>query len=177
MSLLLSIKQFSKRRLSWSLLLLFTLFFEGSALFFQHVMHLDPCVMCVYERVSMLGIIIGALIGLINPKHFTFFWMGMVIWAASSAKGLSLAIEHVSIQLHPSIFNTCSLVPEFPSWLQLNQWFPWIFSASGECSKISWQFLTLSMPQWLIVIFAGNLIAIAIIFLSQFAKKSELSLR
>ncbi|KOO10951.1 dihydrolipoamide acyltransferase, partial [Vibrio xuii] len=38
------------------------------------------------------------------------------------------------------------------------------------CSEIVWQFLTLSMPQWLVVIFAANLAALAIIVLSQFAK-------
>jgi len=176
-SLLLSIKQFSQRRISWFLLLLFALFFEGCALFFQHVMLLNPCVMCVYERVAMLGIAIGALIGLINPKNSAFVWLGMIIWGVSAAKGLSLAVEHVGFQLHPSIFNTCSLIPEFPSWLPLDQWFPWIFAASGECSKISWQFLSLSMPQWLVAIFAVNLVAIVFVFISQFVRKSELSFR
>ena len=55
---------FSKSRLSWAILLAFIIFFEACALFFQHVMKLDPCVMCIYERVAMMGI---ALCG--NPGY------------------------------------------------------------------------------------------------------------
>ncbi|EGQ9935485.1 disulfide bond formation protein B, partial [Vibrio vulnificus] len=38
MNLFASLNQFSKNRISWLLLLLFVVFFEGAALFFQHVM-------------------------------------------------------------------------------------------------------------------------------------------
>ncbi|MEF1174769.1 disulfide bond formation protein B, partial [Vibrio sinaloensis] len=46
MNILSTIKTFSQGRLSWLLLLLFVIFFEACALFFQHVMMLSPCVMC-----------------------------------------------------------------------------------------------------------------------------------
>ncbi|TBT09800.1 disulfide bond formation protein B, partial [Vibrio parahaemolyticus] len=49
------VNQFSKGRVSWLLLLLFIIFFEACALYFQHVMMLAPCVMCIYERVAMMG--------------------------------------------------------------------------------------------------------------------------
>ncbi len=44
------------QRRAWLLLLAFIIVFEACALFFQHVMMLAPCVMCIYERVAMLGI-------------------------------------------------------------------------------------------------------------------------
>ncbi|WP_114140601.1 disulfide bond formation protein B, partial [Vibrio cholerae] len=43
----------------------------------------------------------------------------------------------------------------------------------GDCSKVVWQFLTLSMPQWLVVIFAANLLALAIFVVAQLAKTSR----
>ncbi|MBO0217532.1 disulfide bond formation protein B, partial [Vibrio sp. Vb2880] len=55
MTILNSLNQFSKGRLSWLLLLLFVVFFEACALYFQHVMMLAPCVMWIYERVAMMG--------------------------------------------------------------------------------------------------------------------------
>ncbi len=36
---------------------------ECAALYFQHVMKLQPCVMCVYERVALLGIMVAGLVG------------------------------------------------------------------------------------------------------------------
>ncbi|MDF2153897.1 disulfide bond formation protein DsbB [Vibrio sp. CAU 1672] len=168
MTIFSSLKQFSTGRLSWLLLLLFIIFFEACALFFQHVMMLAPCVMCIYERVAMLGIGAAAMIGLIAPANPFFRWLGLAVWGASAYKGLALSMQHVDYQFNPSPFATCDLFVTFPSWAPLNQWAPWMFEAYGDCSKIVWQFLTLSMPQWLVVIFAGNLIALTFIVIAQF---------
>lgn len=89
----------------------------------------------------------------------------------SAGWGLKLALEHVDFQLNPSPFSTCDLFVTFPSWAPLNKWAPWMFEAYGDCSKIVWQFLTLTMPQWLVIIFAGNLIALAIFVIAQFFNK------
>ncbi|MEZ8823006.1 disulfide bond formation protein DsbB [Vibrio amylolyticus] len=170
MKFLNTIKTFSQNRISWLLLLIFIIFFEACALFFQHVMMLPPCVMCIYERIAMLGIGGAAFIGLLNPKSAIIRWLGLAAWGASSYKGLALSMQHVDYQFNPSPFATCDLFVTFPSWAPLNQWVPWMFEAYGECSKIVWQFLGLSMPQWLVVVFAANLIALAVIVISQFAK-------
>ncbi|NOH95388.1 disulfide bond formation protein DsbB [Vibrio sp. 99-70-13A1] len=170
MSFLTVLKDFSKTRLSWLLLLISIILFESAALFFQHVMLLAPCVMCIYERVAMFGIGIAAAIGLVNPKNPVIRWVGLAAWGASAYKGLTLSMQHVDYQFNPSPFATCDLFVTFPSWAPLNEWVPWVFEAYGDCSKVVWQFLDLSMPQWLVVIFAGNLIALAAIVISQFAK-------
>nr|WP_152812086.1 MULTISPECIES: disulfide bond formation protein DsbB [Vibrio] len=150
------------------LLLLFVVFFEACALYFQHVMMLAPCVMCIYERVAMMGVGVAAIVGLMAPNNPVFRWLGLIGWGLSSYKGLLLAQQHVDYQFNPSPFATCDLFVTFPSWAPLNQWVPWMFEAYGDCSKIVWQFLDLSMPQWLVVIFAGNLIALALIVIAQF---------
>ncbi|WP_395355767.1 disulfide bond formation protein DsbB [Vibrio sp. D3] len=168
MTILNSLNQFSKGRLSWLLLLLFVVFFEACALYFQHVMMLAPCVMCIYERVAMMGVGVAAIVGLMAPNNPVFRWLGLIGWGLSSYKGLLLAQQHVDYQFNPSPFATCDLFVTFPSWAPLNQWVPWMFEAYGDCSKIVWQFLDLSMPQWLVVIFASNLIALALIVIAQF---------
>ncbi|HHF3150238.1 TPA: disulfide bond formation protein DsbB [Vibrio diabolicus] len=168
MTILNSLNQFSKGRLSWLLLLLFVVFFEACALYFQHVMMLAPCVMCIYERVAMMGVGVAAIVGLMAPNNPVFRWLGLIGWGLSSYKGLLLAQQHVNYQFNPSPFATCDLFVTFPSWAPLNQWVPWMFEAYGDCSKIVWQFLDLSMPQWLVVIFAGNLIALALMVIAQF---------
>ncbi|PIB16578.1 disulfide bond formation protein DsbB [Vibrio rotiferianus] len=168
MTIFASLNDFSKGRLSWLLLLIAIVFFEACALFFQHVMMLEPCVMCVYERVAMMGIGAAAMIGLIAPNNPLVRWVALAAWGASAYKGLMLAMQHVDYQFNPSPFATCDLFVTFPSWAPLNQWVPWMFEAYGDCAKIVWQFLGLSMPQWLVVIFAGNLIAFAFIVIAQF---------
>ena len=170
MNILSSLKTFSESRLAWLLLLLFVLFFEACALFFQHVMMLAPCVMCIYERIAMLGIGAAGLIGLVAPQNPVIRWLGLAVWGGSAYSGLQLALQHVDYQFHPSPFKTCDLFVTFPDWAPLNQWAPWMFEAYGDCSKLLWQFLTLSMPQWLVIIFAANLAAVALFIVVQYAK-------
>ncbi|MFV0575723.1 MAG: disulfide bond formation protein DsbB [Vibrio sp.] len=173
MTWLSAIKTFSEWRLSWFLLFAFAVFFEFCALFFQHLMMLPPCVMCVYERVAMLGMGGAALIGMTNPSNKWIRWIGIATWGYSTFRGLLLAKEHVGYQFNPSPFATCDLFPNFPSWAPLNKWFPWMFEPTGDCSKIVWQFLDLSMPQWLVVIFAVSLVACIIVAVSQIAQSQK----
>ncbi len=163
------IRRITQHRAAWGILFGTTLFLELCALIFQHIMGLQPCVMCIYQRIAIIGIMGGALIGFMNPRNFALRWSGLVLWCYSAIEGLQLALRHTDIQLNPSPFNTCDLFVTFPSWLPLDHWFPWFFKATGECSDIQWQFLSWTMPQWLIVAFgiyvvssftiiAGNLI-------------------
>ncbi|MCE0492873.1 disulfide bond formation protein DsbB [Vibrio salinus] len=164
------IKQFSLSRFSWGLLLISAVSFEVIALYFQHIMGLKPCVMCIYERMAMWGIVLAGLIGYIAPRWGIFRWAGLLVWLAASFKGLMLTLQHVEFQMHPSPFFTCDVFVQFPSWAPLNKWVPAMFEAYGDCSDIVWKFLTLSMPQWLVVVFAANITLSAIFILVQFVK-------
>ena len=159
------IRKMTQNRAAWALLLGSTLFLELCAMVFQHVMGLQPCVLCIYQRVAVLGIMAGAVIGFINPKNVFLRWFGLLLWAYSSVQGLQIALKQTDIQLHPSPFNTCDLFVTFPQWLPLNKWMPWFFNGTGDSSEIQWQFLTWTMPQWLIVAF-GIYVACSFIIIS-----------
>ena len=64
-------------------------------------------------------------------------------------------------------------MPNFPSWAPLHEWLPRIFAATGDCGDIDWQFLDMSMPQWMIVIFAiyTGLLTIVLVSRLLIAKK------
>lgn len=87
MRFLYSLQTFSKSRLSWLLLLFIILAFEATALYFEHVMLLAPCVMCIYERVAMLGIAVAALIGAIAPRNPVIRWLGLAAGGSLPTKG------------------------------------------------------------------------------------------
>ncbi len=144
---------------------------QASALYFQHVMDLLPCVMCIYERVAMMGVGFSAILGALNPKNTFIRWIGFLGWGASAYQGLTLSLQHIDYQFNPSPFATCDIFVSFPDWAPLNEWLPSVFEAYGDCSKIVWQFFTLSMPQWLFVLFAGMLTVLTVVVISQFAKK------
>ena len=161
-------RNFSQQRLSWGLLALSALGVELCALYFQHVQGLVPCVMCVYERLAILGIFAAGLVGTAAPQLFFVRLTAFALWGISAIWGVLLAIEHVNYQLNPSIFSTCDFLPNFPRLLPLHEWLPWLFYPSGDCGEIVWQFMGYSMPQWLIVSFAIYSILFAIFFILNF---------
>lgn len=143
------LNQCSRGRGAWLLMALTAFALEMVALWFQHVMGLKPCVLCIYERCALFGIMGAGLVGAIAPKS-PLRYAGIAIWLYSAWKGIELSWQHTMMQLHPSPFMTCDFAARFPSWLPLDKWLPQVFVASGDCSVRQWEFLTLEMPQWLV---------------------------
>lgn len=144
----------AKKRESWFLLAFSSISLELAALFFQYGLHLTPCLLCVYQRTAILGILIAGIIGFISPTNLITRVVAIVLWIYCSFKGLVLAHELVAIQMDANMISTCSFIPNFPSWLPLHEWIPGIFMPTGDCGKDQWDFLGFSMAQWMIVVFA-----------------------
>jgi len=153
----------TNKRCAWLLLSAVAISFELVALFFQYVMGLEPCVMCIYQRTAMLGIAAAGLIGAIAPSLAVFRFGAYLLWGYSALSGLLIAIEHVEIQTTPSPFFTCDFAPKFTAGLKLDQIMPLFFQATGDCADISWTFASYSMSQWMIVIFASFTLALIVV--------------
>jgi disulfide bond formation protein DsbB len=146
---------------AWLLLALSAFALELTALFFQYVMGLEPCIMCIYQRVAMAGIGFAGLIGYFACKSLIARLLAYAFWGVGAIWGLLIAIEHVEMQTSSgSLFFSCEFIPNFPSWAPLHEWIPFLFEATGDCGEISWSFLGYSMPQWMIVVYAGFTIAL-----------------
>ncbi len=109
----------SRGRGAWLLMALTAFLLELTALYFQHIMLLQPCVMCIYERVALFGILGASLLGAIAPRS-PLRYLAIAVWIYSAWKGVQLAWAHTMLQLNPSPFNTCDFFVNFPSC------YPWI---------------------------------------------------
>ena len=159
---------------AWTWLLLSTFVLEVAALYFQYGMELRPCIMCIYQRTAVFGIMFAAILPLLTNNIITRL-LAYVIWGVSAVWGLVIAVEHVEIQgAKNSFFATCEIVPNFPSWAPLHEWLPNIFAATGDCGDINWSLLSLSMPQWMVVIFAIYSVTLSLVLLCKiFNKKAR----
>jgi disulfide bond formation protein DsbB len=165
---------FTHRHLPWFLLALSALVLEGAALYFQYGLDLDPCALCVYQRAAVSGILISALIGLAAPRFTLARLFGYLGWGAASLWCLYLSLKLSGMQLGfitPSL--SCDVNARFPDWLKLDAWFPALFQPTGFCGEIQWQFLGLSMPQWLAVIMLLNLLSLAVVLVFEFRHRAR----
>lgn len=157
----------SCNRSAWFLLLFSTVFFEACALYFQHGMNLQPCVLCIYERTAIFGIMFSALLALINPKSIFLRIMGLLIGLGSAIKGLHISLEHLDLQINPAPWKQCAVVANFPETLPLDQWLPAVFKPLGLCGQEQWQFLGVSMVQWIVAIFTIYILVFSLTLISQ----------
>ena len=143
----------SHSRLAWASLSLGSAMLLAIALFFQYALDMEPCVMCVYQRAAVGGVMLAGALGWLSPRCPVLNNLALLGWLAAAGKGVLLAQEHIHYQFNPSPFAKCTTVAEFPNWLALDSWLPSVFHPSGDCADVSWSWLGFSMPQWLLGIF------------------------
>lgn len=128
------------------------------ALLLQYVQHLLPCPLCIFQRVAMIAVTVFALLAFLH--HPRVIW-GLRLYAAlialAALAGMAVAGRHVWLQhLPPDLVPACGpglnfLLQAFPlaDVLQL------VLKGSGECAKIDFVFLWLSLPEWTLLTFSA----------------------
>lgn len=157
--------KFTTRKISWLLFGIVALIFEFCALYFQHVLKLNPCTLCIYQRCVIFGFLGIGILGVLFCHKYIITRLFLILsWIILSFIGLNLSINQANLQFFPQVSETCPIRPTFPTWLKLDEWIPTVFKASGFCSEKVWNFLTLEMSQWMIIIFLCYIV-VAVFFL------------
>lgn len=128
----------------------------ATALYFQHGMGLEPCPLCVLQRIALISLGIVLLIAALHgPNNSIFRQIYAGLAALAAIIGAGIAGWHVWLQNLPA-----DKVPDcgpgfdyIMSVFSVFEGLQMIFQGSGECAEIDWQFLTLTMPAWTLVIF------------------------
>jgi len=129
----------------------------GFALFAQHVLLLDPCPLCVFQRVAVISIgIIFLVAALHDPAGAARIVYAALLGAAALAGG-AVAGRHAWLQqLPPDKVPSCGPGLDYMlETLPFTEVLSKVFTGSGECAEIVWQFLGLSMPAWVLVWMIG----------------------
>ena len=129
----------------------------GYALYVQYHMLMMPCPLCIFQRVAIAAAGVFFLIGALhNPVKPAGRWLYSVLAAGASGIGAVIAARHVAIQLMPAdqapLCNSLGLDYMLDA-MPLTEVLVTVFKGSGECAKIDWTFLGLSMPIWTLAMF------------------------
>ena len=127
------------------------------ALVIQTKYNLEPCPLCITQRMFFMGLGVLFLIGaFIKPasllqKIFTF------LQVATALGGAGWAIRHWYLQAHKGeIIADCGVGYDY-MWenFPLKKMFTLIFKGTGDCAAIDWTFLGLTLPQLALITFVG----------------------
>jgi disulfide bond formation protein DsbB len=123
------------------------------AYYAQFVLHLEPCPLCIFQRVGVLAL---GLVFLIAAAHDPVGWgrrMYAALLAVAAAATIGVALRHLYIQsLPPGSIPACGASLNFMLQVfSFSEVVTKVLSGSGECAKISWRFLGLTMPAWVLI--------------------------
>ncbi|NND60667.1 MAG: disulfide bond formation protein B [Gammaproteobacteria bacterium] len=128
----------------------------GYALYSQYVDGLDPCPLCIFQRVALVAVAVVFLAGVVYVARGWGKYIHALFFVLAAGAGVAVAGRHVYLQsLPPGEAPACSMMSldfmlgSFPLLEVLQR----VFTGSGECAEIDWQFLGLSMPAWVLIWF------------------------
>ena len=139
----------------------------GLALFLQQQYHLEPCPLCISQRIAFMALgLLFLIAALHNPGNIGRKVYGLV-HVAAAVTGIGIAARHIWIQANPDkVMAECGagfdyIMETFP----LKKALDLIFKGTGECSAMDWTLFGLTIPQLSLVAFAVlGLFAIVLAF-------------
>jgi len=124
--------------------------------YFQFVDHLEPCPLCILQRLFTLlvgGVMLLAVLH--NPKKVGVRIYGLLAGSVALI-GASVSARHLWLQNLPADqVPSCGpglnfIVENFP----LNEALNMVLRGSGECAEVLWTFMGISIPGWTLAAFS-----------------------
>lgn len=127
------------------------------ALYLEHFRGLEPCSMCVFQRVAMIAAGLFFLLGAVHGPRAWGRWVPAGGAAIAAGVGAGIAARHVWLQsLPPDQVPACAPSLDYlMDMLPLAEVVTMILKGEGNCARIDAAWLGISLPGWTLVAFAG----------------------
>ncbi|MCK7552850.1 MAG: disulfide bond formation protein B [Marinobacter sp.] len=128
----------------------------GVAFYMEHVMGLEPCPLCWLQRFGFMGAALVSLLAVLhNPRGFGVRVYGFLLALAAGA-GLAVAGRQLWLQSLPADqVPACGPSVDYMlDVLPIMEVLTTALQGTGDCAKVVWTFLGLSIPGWTAVFFS-----------------------
>jgi disulfide bond formation protein DsbB len=125
------------------------------ALYLQYIEGLEPCPLCVFQRICVIGLGIVFLIAGFHHPGRGGAMVYAVLQLLIGGAGIAFAGRQVWLQsLPPDQVPSCSMGLNYMlDTLPFTDVLKKVFEGSGECAEKAWEFLHLSLAAWMLVFF------------------------
>lgn len=147
----------------------------ATALYMQYVLYMEPCALCMTQRVFIIAVgVIAFIAWLHHPKTLgmrTYSLVGIVL----AIIGGGFSSRHIWLQNLPEdLVPTCGpslgyLIETVP----LAEALSLLLQGDGNCAEVSWTFIGLTIPGWTLICFIGFFLVNAFIFYKSFLHKTQ----
>ncbi|MDD5274922.1 MAG: disulfide bond formation protein B [Methylovulum sp.] len=130
-------------------------FLLGMGAYFQFVDGLEPCPLCISQRIAIFATGLCFLVAAIHNPGEAGVKTYAVVGAAIALCGAAISTRHVWLQhLPPDKVPECGpgleyMFQNFP----LSATLKFMLSGTGDCAEVNWTLLGFSMPAWTLLAF------------------------
>jgi len=128
------------------------------ALVIQTKFKLEPCPLCISQRMVFIGLgILFVIAAIVNPKQTLVRNILALLQVLTALGGAGVAVRHWYLQANrESLIADCGvgfdyMFENFP----LQKALTLIFRGTGDCAAIEWTFVGLTLPQLSLIAFVG----------------------
>ncbi len=121
----------------------------GYAQYLQLVTHLLPCPLCIAQRVAYWLVGLTALFAFFHNSRGVGCQIYSSLIAVFALLGTLVALRHSWLIRYPEAFE-CGISTEekFLNDIFIAKWWPSMFEANGDCAEVTWEFMSLTIPDW-----------------------------
>jgi disulfide bond formation protein DsbB len=129
-------------------------------LYLQHAEGLEPCPLCILQRYAFVVSGVIALVAAIHGPGRIGAWIYGFLLVLAAGTGAGIAGRQTWLQHNPPKALDCGpdlayMIDSFP----LGEILPKIFKGEGDCAKVVWKFVGLSIPEWALLWFIAIIVA------------------
>ncbi len=123
------------------------------ALYAQQVLGLEPCPLCIFQRVAVICLGLLFLVAAVHAAGRGMRRVYAILIGLTALVGSGVAGRQLWLQaLPPDRVPACGpgldfMLEAFP----VGEMLMTVLSGSGECAKVDWVLLGLSMPGWVLI--------------------------
>lgn len=123
------------------------------ALYLEYVKHLEPCPMCIFQRVAMIATGVFFLLGALHGPKAWGRWVYSGLATLSAVIGALIAARHVWLQSLPEDqVPACGPTLNYlMDMMPLREVVEYVLKGEGSCAKIVGEWLGLTLPMWTMI--------------------------
>lgn len=129
----------------------------GYAFYTQFFMGLQPCPLCIFQRVAVFAVGVLFLVAALHAPGRSGARVYGVLQLIAVVAGLCISGRHVWIQAQPpGAVAACGADLNYlMEIMPVTDVIKKVMTGSGECGRVDWTLLGLSMPWWVLFALLG----------------------
>jgi len=129
----------------------------GYALYVQYGLGLEPCPLCIFQRIAVISTgVLFLIAALHNPGAGGARVYGVLLLIAVLS-GAAISTRHIWIQAQPpGTVAACGASLDYLlDIMPVTDVITKVLTGSGECGRVDWTLMGLSMPWWVLFALLG----------------------